>query len=216
MRLNPREQEGEIALGFAGLQDGAFSMAGPASGRAVLAFCFGPRRAGIWVERLLQALGAVLGFCFCPQRARMVAWSDPSTPIPVGSCVCSRHGADVLRIFCPSSPPAALNVERVCMGARSPWIWGCCRGPRESDPSTEGGCTRLVTTAGFADAPCPVQAVVSGQHTAVPVVRRPLRGRSAGKRLTGKKQARLWLPAPDPALGWGAAGSCNTGAKIAI
>lgn len=121
MHLNPREQEGRITFGFAGLQDGAFSMAGPASARAMLGFFFGPQRAGIWVERLLQALCAMLGFCFGPQRAGMVAWSGPSTPIPVGPCSCFRHSADVLCIFCTLFPSSSIGHGAcICTGACFP------------------------------------------------------------------------------------------------
>lgn len=65
----------------------------------------------------------------------------------------------------------------------------------------------------------PVQAVVpshAGPGRGHPSPARPSGGPSAGKRLTGRRQARRWLPAPDPALGWGAAGSCMLSARIAL
>lgn len=53
-----------------------------------------------------------------------------------------------------------------------------------------------MVTTGFADPPCPARVVVPALVTAVPTMHRPLGGRSAGKRLTGRRQARLWLPTP--------------------
>ena len=87
---------------------------------AMLGFCVGPQKAGMKVERLLQALCAMLGFCFDPQRVGLVARSVPSTPMPVGPWSCSRHDADVLCIFCPSSPPAALDMEHACARVQAP------------------------------------------------------------------------------------------------
>lgn len=118
MHLNPGE--GRITLGFAGLRDGACSMAGLASARAMLVFCFGPPRAEIWIGQLLQVLCVMLGFCLGPQRAGMAAQSGSLTPIPVGPCSCSHHSADVRCIFCPSSPPAALDVEHACARVQAP------------------------------------------------------------------------------------------------
>lgn len=173
MHLNPREQEGSVTLGFAGLQGAAFSMAWLASAHAKLGFLFGPQRAG---------MGA-----------------------------CSHHGADVLHLSLFSSSTG----HGVCVYKDARCHEGLPGfGDTAEDP--EGGCTHLVTTTGFADPPYSVWMDVPGQNPAVPIVHGPLRDHSAGKRLTGRRQARRWLPAPDPSLGWGAAGSCKSNAKIAI
>lgn len=131
----------------------------------------------------------------------------------LGPCFCPQHGADVLCIFCPSSASSVLlhllsffSSSRVGDGEHAPehppsdrshpsWAWGT---PRPS---------------------LPVQTVVlshTGSGRGHPSPTRPSGGPSAGKRLTGRRQARRWLPAPDPALGWGAAGSCMLSARIAL
>lgn len=77
MHLNPIELKEGVTFGFAGLQGGAFGTAGLANACAFLGFCFGPQRAGIGLEEMLQALCTMFGFYFSPQTARMAAQEQP-------------------------------------------------------------------------------------------------------------------------------------------
>lgn len=133
--------------------------------------CFGPQKARIWVQQLLQALCVMLGFALVPKepvygfsscskhfvQCWALLWSlksqdgsseQPLDLIPVGPCPCSHHSADVLCIFCPSSPLVGHGVS-MCMDASFPEglleFGDAVEDPEGWTPALRDAATHLVT-----------------------------------------------------------------------
>lgn len=100
--------------------------------------CFGPQRTIVWVQQLLQAFCAVLGFALVPKmpewQLRAAHRLDPS--------------ADVLCVFCPSSP---LVGHGVCMCTDASFPEGllefgdAAKDPEGQTPALRDVATHLVT-----------------------------------------------------------------------